>query len=351
MKKIWALILASLMLSLVACGNSNNPNSTGSTSGEEHQFQIEYDGSNITISRDDSNENASNNAPATSLELGETYEIPDYAEITLISISTTNKVSASMNDSHYYENRDDGETYIDVIFDVKNLSTETISCDELMTATAITSAGAEYTDVLYCGEKAELTDITANAEINPLGTLRFHAAISLPVSEKAVTLNFNIADQVFSYPYSINTEVKQTTPLAVGDIIENPDYASMEFLGYEFSDTLLPSNTNGVYSYKQVDDADSTMLILKFNVTNYQSVAKDTDTFVSANATFMDKYQYRGQFEYEEADGTGFSLYNLDPLTTAKAFCIIQVPKSIMNEAFTVDIMFDKQEYVFTNQQ
>lgn len=342
MKKLLSILLAcGLLCALAACSG----NGKVSISIEEETGSIPP-----SVAPQNTETPEQTQPEATTLELDTLYEIPDYAELTLVRITTTSEVWASMGGTLYYENKKDGEIYIDAVFDVVNTSSETIECDELLTATAVGSNGAEYDSVLYCGEKNDMTSVSSNLDIPPLSSCRVHAAISVPETESEFTLNYDVNGTLFTCQYNASTEMKSTTPLKAGDVIQNPDYADMTFVGYEFTDAVYPSNTNGYYRYYKVDSSDNTYLALTFQVTNYQSTAKDIDTFISGRSTFMDKYQYTGFVVSEDTDGAGLSNYNdIQPLATAKVICLIEVPKSIAEENFTVSVMFDKQEYTVSS--
>ena len=342
MKKLIALLLACGMLcALAACSGGGKMN-----------ISIESETGSVSPSAAPQNTGSQEQTPpaAVTLELNTPYEVPDFAEVTLVRITTTNEVWASMGGTLYYENKNDGEIYIDAVFDVVNTSSETIECDELMTATAVGSNGVEYDTVLYCGEKNDMTSVSVNVDIPPLSSGRVHAAVSVPAAETAFTLNYDVNGTLFTCPYNTSTDLKTTTPLKAGDVIENEDYASLEFSGYEFTEAVYPTNTNGYYRYYKVDNSDNTYLALTFRVTNYQSTAKDVDTFLSGRATFLDKYKYNGFVVSENDDGSSLITYgSIQPLATARVVCLIEVPKSLAEESFSVSIMFDKQEYTVSS--
>lgn len=334
-----ALIAGLLVLSLSACGGSG-----------EGPVQSSAPGITIQITRESPSPSAEP-APAEALplELGTAVQVPEYAELTLVRVTTTQEVRATMDNGIYYENNNDGEIYVDAVFDVVNHSGRAIPCDELLEASATGSGGEEYDHVLYCGEKDDMGSISTGVEIAPLSTGRIHAALSVPESETSLTLYFDVNGTRYTCGYDTQAELKLTTPLKVGDVVENADYASMEFLGYEFTEAVYPTNTNGYYRYYKVDNSDNTYLALTFQITNYQSTAKEIDTFLRGRAVFMEKYKYNGFVVSENSDGSSLSNYNdIQPLSTARVICLIEVPKSVAQEAFTVSLMFDGQEYTMS---
>lgn len=346
MKKYSALMLAAaLALSLVACsgGGAGDTNTPSTGNGD-------ITSTNIPSGGGEDEPTGTELPQSTSLELNTKYTVPDYADFTLVGITTTDKVQGSMGGGRYYYN-DDGDPYIDVVFDLVNTNANTIDSDDVMKFTAVSSTGTEYEASLYCVETDGMTDVSQYESISPMSSVRFHASATVPSSEKEFTLNFDINGSIYSCAYQTNTEVKTIIDLHPGDVIENDDYASMEFVGYEFTEDLLPPNTSSAYRHYQVDSPDSIYLVLKYNITNYQANKKDIDTFVGVTAIFADKYKYTGFVIREDDDGKGFSAYNdIEPLTSAHLYYLIEVPKTVMDMSFSVRTTFDKQEYQFSAQ-
>ena len=144
----------------------------------------------------------------------------------------------------------------------------------------------------------------------------------------------------------MDTTVKDTVALNVGDVIGDEEYATLEFVGARFADRQEPSNTSRTYSYMEVKNSDSTYLILEFKLTNYQANEKKIDSFIGANATFMEKYKYSGVTVSEDTDQRGISAYNsVSPLETVRAFVLLEVPKSVADKEYSAEVCFNKQFY------
>ena len=341
-KRFVCLFMAvALCLTLCACGGKTTTvtkeNTETDTSTENVVEKIE--------------EETVENTPqaVTAMVLGEKYSVADYADISLVSIESTKMITSAMDGvGLYYENSDAGQTYIDVIFEVTNTSTAAINSDDIMLATATSKSGTEYPCGLYVVETNEMTSLSTWEDMNPLTTARFHAAISVPESESEFDLKFVLNEEEFSYNFKANTVVKKTVDLHIGDVIENQDYATLEFVSAEFAETVLPSNTSGYYNYYETDNSDNIYLAMEFKVTNYQANSKDINTFISAKATFMEKYKYTGFVVSEDSDQQGLSSYNqISPLQSARVIYLIEVPKTVMDKEFSVDIFFDKQSYTY----
>lgn len=350
--RLMPLILAATMcVALCSCGGGTTTvtkeNSAAMDSNDDWETaSVEKNGEGNS----NAEEQADSNQAITTLTLGEKYSVADYADISLVSIESTKDITSAMDGvGLHYENSEANQTYIDVIFEITNTNTSAINSDDLMVATAKSESGAEYRCSLYLVETHDMTSLSSWEDISPLSTARFHAAFSVPEAEKKFALSFNVNGSQFEYSFEANTTVKKTVDLHVGDVIENNDYATLEFVSADFAESVLPSNTSGYYNFYETDNADNIYLALEFKITNYQANSKDIDTFVSAKATFMGKYKYTGFVVSEDSDQQGLSSYNqISPLQTAKVIYLIEVPKTVMDKDFSVDIFFDKQSYTYT---
>lgn len=344
MKKILSVILIALFcLSLCACGGGqaslndlqNAINQIQNAAGENGDLTDEPETDEVKR--------------ATALELGVENTVADYASFTLFKVSTTKKITGSVGSGIYYEHDIDGETYVDVTLDWINTSTETISNRDLLVAYATNESGAEFRSCLYAVETDNSTDVSQFEDIAPLSKVRLHCGISVPETETNVTVVLEVNGEKFSYDYPMGTVVSNAAPITVGHVVEDTNYATMQFNGIEYTDDLLPSNTSGVYSHYPIDDPSNTYLIVKFDITNYQSGDRDCDTFVGVKATYMDKYTYIGNVVVEDSDGKGFSSYeDIAPLTTRHFYYMITVPKTVSSGPVALTISFNGQEYTYT---
>lgn len=325
MKKTIALLLAVVLcLSLGACGaksDETNKTAPDSVGGE----QVVED----------------------SFKLGEPYTVEGYCDLTLVRIATTNKVEGTMGGEIYIENKDRVRTFVDVVFDVTNTSGKAIGSENFMTAIAVSEKGTEYKGALYCVEREGMTSVHKYEDIKPDETTRFHAAIPIPASKKALDLNFTVQDTVLTYEYMVGTEVKSVGELAVGDTMTAEGIATAKFLGYEFTDKVNPTKTSGYYRYYQVESPDNTYLAMKFEIANEQDAEVDVASFLNGNVSFEgDKYD--GILVIESTDGQSLNEgASIEPSGSALVYCLIEVPKAISEQAFTASVMFNAEEYAF----
>lgn len=286
----------------------------------------------------------------TELVLSEKNSVADYADFTLFKISTTKKITASISDNTYYPNENSGETFVDIILDWTNTSTETISCNDILVVSATSGSGTEYTNGLYVVETDNSTNVSQYENIAPLSTVRLHCAISVPENETDLTLKLTIKDKAYTYDYSLGEVASNAKELKVGDTIEEADYATLVFNGIEYTDDLLPTDTSSFYTHYEVDNASNTYLVVKYDITNYMSSEKDCSTYVGVKASYMNKYTYTGFVTVEDEDGKGFSNHEkIAPLTTRHFYHLIEVPKSVTENEVVLTFSFNGQEYTYTD--
>lgn len=332
-KKIAAILAVVLCLALASCsGSAGNQGSTETNNND-----------NGVVTEANKNDNTS-----AALTIDSQNKIENYIDFSLVKVETTKKIQAPM-DSSYYEISDTGMTYVDVILNVTNTSTAGIMSDEMLEAWAVGASGSQYGSVLYALENSGGTDLSQYENLAPLTSGKLHCAVKVAETETNVTIKLKIKGNEYSYDYALGKAVSNAKAITVGETIEAADYATMVFNGIEYTDDLLPSNTSRSYNHYEVDDPASTYLVVKFDITNYQSTAKDIDTFVGAKATFMEKYTYTGFVIVEETDGTGFDSYtDIDPLTTRHFFYLIEVPDTVAGNAVSIQLNFNGQEYIYT---
>lgn len=318
MKKIFYLLMVMcLSVSLVACGGND--------------------------------ESGNNDTPKQNeLTVGEENTVGETASFKLFKINTTKKIEATMGSNLYYDNDNQGQTYVDVVLDYTNNSEESVNSEDLCVMTATTNSGEIYHASLFAVETNDYTYVSTYEEIQPLATARVHCAVSVPEDTESVKITLTIDGSKYCYDYTLSKTVKEENPIALGDLIGNEDYATVKFSKVEYTKKLLPSNTSDWYSYHEVDNNDNSFLAVKFEITNYLGNSKEADTFVSVKAKYMDKYTYTGFMVVEDTDQQGFSSYeDIDPLTTRTAYYLIEVPDTVLEKNFELTIAFNAEEYSY----
>lgn len=342
MKKILAIMLCLCMvIPFASCGKKTDtdgakPEGTSqSDSVKQQQEEV------VTTQKNDSK---------SELVLSQKNTVEDFADFTLFKVCTSEKITASIDSRNSYSAKS-GNTYVDMIFDWTNTSSKAIRCDDVVTLTAVNGDGVEYACDLFLVETDDSSWLSTYESINPLTTVRLHCATSVPESETELAFKLTVNGKEFSYDYSLGTTVSSAKKIKVGDTIDETDYAKFEFHGTEYTDDLLPSNTSGFYSHYPIDDSNNTYLVVKFDITNYMSSAKDCESFVGIKASYMDKYNYTGFVVVEDSDGAGFNSYeDISPLAVRHFYYLIKVPKTVIENEAVLTITFHNQDYIFTVQ-
>lgn len=320
-----------------ACGNTSPANSNFVSSSKS----VIESSTEETIKGSETN--------VIDLVLEKENSIENYADFSLFKIWSSKRITPAIAKSAY-ENDNNGETYVDMILDITNTSTDPIEPNNIADLSIIGADGTEYTDGFNAVETDNGSDFDSFDDIVSLSTVRLHCIVSVPEKETDVTLKLVINEQEYNCDYTLGTVVSNAKELNVGDTIEEPDYATLVFNGIEYTDDLLPSNTSGIYTHRVIDNASNTFLVAKFDITNYMSDERDCDSFVGVKALYMDKYTYTGSVLMEDEDGTGFgSGYDdISPLSTRHLYYLIEVPKTVTENEVKLTISFNGKEFTFT---
>lgn len=287
---------------------------------------------------------AEKNEALTELVLETEYSEEGYADFCLKKLETTKEVRAAMGGSLSYKNSNDREIYVDMVLDYTNTSSENQSSEDCVVLTAEDAQGKQYTNTMYAVESGD--KISTYEDIQPLSKARLHCAVSVPEDIEELTLYLTVGKVTYSYSYTLGKEVADIQKIKAGEELKAEDFASVKYIGTEYTDDLLPPNMGNFYTHYQVDNQDNTYLVVKFDITNKGSNTRDVDQFAGIKAIYEEKYTYTGFVVKEKSDGTGFDNYaSLDPLETGHIYFLIEVPKSVTKKTAAVQIFFDGKEY------
>ncbi len=329
MKKIRRLPLTLLILLLLsACGETEPAETTATTS-------VPAVTTTTTV------------PPETVLQPGTAYSEP-YAEFTLFKIVTSDRVTASMDSSYFYENMLEGEVFVDVVFDVTNLSSEPLRGNAVMQAIAATPDGTRFGRVLYAFEISNNTYVMESAELAPQTSGRLHCAISVPETATELSLRFTVGDAVYSRAYQLHSTVREDLVLGLGETVTAEGFATMRLTSLCYTDDVLPINTTGDYRHYPVASPENTYLTLYMVINSHQESAKREDSFVKVKARYPDGSTYEGMIVVVDRDGKGFSQGTVVMPDTDTVCCyLIEVPKAAAAETVELTIVFNGNEYVY----
>ena len=128
-----------------------------------------------------------------------------------VDVKTRIEPSITTGTYTYYDVQTEGNTYIDIILDIKNLNNEAKTADDLIAA-KIKINSNEYT-CFSIAESADGSDLENSASINPLETRVIHYLAEVPITEATgeieVILTINGKD--FSNKFNLEG-IKATSP-------------------------------------------------------------------------------------------------------------------------------------------
>jgi len=283
--------------------------------------------------------------PKEPLELETTVKVEGIAELSLISVTTDTKVKAVRHNGQFYENDKEGNVYVDAVFELVNLQKKAVAPQEIFRAYAV--GEEKYNSVFYGIETEGYTSMSHSEVLVPGAVYRFHAAVSVPEADKALSLNYEFKDVVYTLPYTLGETVRVERLIEEGTPASIDGFADAEFVGYEFTDKILPSDTTETYSTYVCEGEGNTYLVLYFDLTNNMSDRMLAGDLLCAAVRFEGSDEYMGFVATENVDGRGFSHANkLLPTQTLKALCVIEVPEMFIGTDFEATVVLDSTEFI-----
>ena len=328
MKKIRILpLILTVLLLLSACGRKENSENAATTA--------------VSIAT------TTAALPETALQLGTVYSAP-HVEFSLFKIITGDRVTASMDSSYFYENMLEGEVFVDVVFDVVNLSSEPLRGSAVMRAVAATPDGTQFGRVLYAFETNNNTYVMESAELAPQTRGRLHCAISIPETITELSLRFAVGGDLYTRAYQLHSTVREDIVLELSEPVTSDGFATIKLTSFGYKDDVLPVNTSGDYRHYPVANPENTYLTLYMVIHSHQESAKREDSFVKVKARYPDGSTYEGMIVVVDRDGKGFSQGTAVMPDTDTVCCyLIEVPKTAAEETVELTIVFNGNEYVF----
>lgn len=229
-----------LSLSLVACGAKDNISKTNSNkSNNKTQSPIKKEENNIKRGNDpdvkeENKVNKDTNSPELFIVAGGSNEVPGVCEYYLSELEVTPRIKPSINtkNSSYYDEKNQDNIYVDVVFDVYNLSNEAKMADDIIT-TKIKIKNNEYS-CFSLVESADGSDLEKDASINPLEERNIHYVAEVPIvdsttGELEVILtingkNFSNKFQLDSIQSSVKENTEQNTQSDVKQGLTEEEY-------------------------------------------------------------------------------------------------------------------------------
>lgn len=229
-----------LSLSLVACGPKGNFSKTNSNkSNNKTQSSIKKEENNIKQGtapdvKEENKVNKDTNSPELFIVAGGSNKVPGVCEYYLSELEVTPRIKPSINtkNSSYYDEKNQDNIYVDVVFDVYNLSNEAKMADDIIT-TKIKIKNNEYS-CFSLVESTDGSDLEKDASINPLEERNIHYVAEVPIvdsttGELEVILtingkNFSNKFQLDSIQSSVKENTEQNTQSDVKQGLTEEEY-------------------------------------------------------------------------------------------------------------------------------
>ena len=229
-----------LSLSLVACGPKDNFSKTNSNkSNNKIQSSIKKEENNIKQGtapdvKEENKVNKDTNSPELFIVAGGSNKVPGVCEYYLSELEVTPRIKPSINtkNSSYYDEKNQDNIYVDVVFDVYNLSNEAKMADDIIT-TKIKIKNNEYS-CFSLVESTDGSDLEKDASINPLEERNIHYVAEVPIvdsttGELEVILtingkNFSNKFQLDSIQSSVKENTEQNTQSDVKQGLTEEEY-------------------------------------------------------------------------------------------------------------------------------
>lgn len=307
-----------------------------------------------------------------SMEFGKAQEMNETVEVTIKSNKVVSKIEPSVKKTYYtYYSAGTGYKYLDVIAEVKNITSETIYIDETI-STKLYIDDTAY-DVTYMTEDEDGESINAYASSEDIETsenVKFHFATKLKedLVKDGVTAKLVFTANKKEYVYTMNiiddssvaTEEGSTinlsnkgTEIKDGQLVTIDGKFEFTINSNSIQNEVLPPNPTGYYSYLKAQDG-KVYVVVKATVKNLQSTAVEQDS-VLGNVTVIydDQYEYACSKVVEEDNGedlnTYTSIYDIEPLTTMTYYVVASVPTEVQTSTSPLSVKFtiDSVDYVY----
>lgn len=123
---------------------------------------------------------------------------------------------------------------------------------------------------------------------------------------------------------AVEKEAEDAQAISLGDSMKIGNDVTLEFKTYEWCDKIVPSKTDGVYSYMSDVDGEK-YLVIRGTITNDSGAEIDPSYCSRVELVMNDKYNYDGEFKVESSDGTDF-YGGAKPLQTLNTVLYFSVP-------------------------
>lgn len=324
----------------------------------------------------DNNDKATNSKKAqqTALTIEQAMSIDEKFEMTILSNKVVSKIEPPAATGYYtYFDAKEGNKYVDIVANVKNLSDSAVKQNSLFKAKAYLD-DKEY-ECLIVTEKdngANLNQYTNSHDIGSLETIKYHIGAKIPseLITAGKTIKFVITANEKEYSYDVNIiddenqnqegntstinlsfqgkEIKQD------ELVTADNFCEFKIVKYNIASKIEPPSPSGVYTYYEAKE-DKVYFDLVADIKNLKSEAVKQNTVIGkATVIYDEQYEYECGCVVEKDNGKNFNVYTntseIKPLETMRYHIMVEVPKEVkdnQDKKIDVKISINGQDYVY----
>lgn len=327
-----------LLIGLCACGGENTNNEQANSQASKTEPVVETEPKIVE----------------KPISVDSVTEIGDMAEIKIANVFTTNDVMPPKPSSFYthYE-ASSGCTYFVVVMDVKNLGSNSISADDIISV-SLSIGGAEYSaiTVVETDDGASL-DRGSSTYIDALETARVYQMYSVPSNTDLQNFSLTIDNgaEIYTSDFSLSSFESKVKAVSIGETITDDDTISLTIDSIEFKNSLYPPRASGYYHYYEAANG-KTYLIVKMTVTNLKGTDMKYDSIAGVSCVYKEKYNYSFFAVLEEDGGqdlNGYpSQYAISPLDKGVVYYLAEVPAQVAEGPVEITFYIAGNYYSFS---
>lgn len=283
------------------------------------------------------------------IEPANTYNLANYVTFSLNRVYTADTIWASMGDEYYYENETKGETYIDCVLDVKNISTKEIYVTDLLKVFAVDRKQKRYNCTWYTRETEAHTRLSSFSSI-PAGTsARIHCALSVPARQMKYVINFKIDGHTYTMNYKLGNSPDSIISVKNGKINEEA-FARVKLNKTFYAQMLqAPKEVDGqILSFFPMSK-QNIFLIAELSVTNLTDLPRTASSMINASVCYEGNYhkRYNGFSVSLDPNQKGFDAVLLEPGKKRTVYILIEVPSTLRGKKKSITFSLHEKDYTF----
>ena len=241
------------------------------------------------------------NIKTVPLELGVRTTAGSECAFTLQRIRTTDFVCRT-GGTDGFECGSEGDVFVDMTVIYENTSSEPADISKAASV-MLTVDGSEYPGNV-CAAVTQ-NGVTSKGTIAAGAKTVLHVACEVPNGTNTYGAVLKIGGKAYEKSYTIGSVLEKKRAIDSSHSLFIEGIVQMDYAGYAYGDTILPSDTKNAFSKYVVEDPDNyTYLAIKTDYTNLSDKPVDPESVISS-CVYIEGYRYYNcTAAAESADGT-----------------------------------------------